>query len=75
VSSCRATNAKAYVILHDSAVRDPDLGLYVDGWKDPWSLFIDGNGNMRAICPTSPNVRPVVIPLPRQPRKQRSRKP
>lgn len=40
--------------------QDRRVELRVDGWSEPWTLFLDGDGKMRGICPTAPSVRPVV---------------
>lgn len=41
--------------------QDREVELFVDGWSEPWTLFLDGNGKMRGICPTAPKVRPEVV--------------
>ena len=50
------------LLLSDGVIPDVtiDLALYVDGWAEPWTLYLDGWRNMRAICPTATRVRPIV---------------
>lgn len=36
------------------------VGIYVDGWTEPWGCFVDGFDKLRARCPTAPKVDPIV---------------
>ena len=38
-----------------------EVAIYVNGWKEPWKLFVSGVLDVRAICPTSEKVIPKVV--------------
>ena len=40
------------------------IAVRVDGWSKPWPLFLDGRGDVRAICPTSAKVTPLCEDAP-----------
>lgn len=42
-----------------------DVGIYVDGWSKPWLCYLDVNDQLRAQCPTAPNVVPLVVHVSR----------
>ena len=55
----------AKIILRSSRGREDTIAIFVEGWTDPWSLFFDVNGKVRARCPTSPRVVcPLITPAP-----------
>jgi hypothetical protein len=41
------------------------VSIYVDGWTEPWRMFVDSCGHLRARCPTAPNVVPLVVTVTR----------
>jgi len=56
-TDCQITYPDAMAALW----QDREVELFVDGWQEPWTLFLDGHGKMRGICPTAPKVRPEVV--------------
>jgi hypothetical protein len=63
-----ATTCDMPLALHEIAMHIAtgyDIGIYVDGWERPWRCFLDGRNHLRAECPTSCKVVPLVVQVSR----------